>query len=152
MRALMRWDPFAELTALRRAMDRVFDEFVPARFREEEAELAFPVDVYETDKEIIVKAALPGVKPEEIDISVTSDSLTIRGESRHEEKVEKENFYRQEIRYGAFSRIVPLPAPIRAEEADAEYKDGLLTVKLPKKEEARPKTIKVRAKEAEGSP
>jgi len=147
MRALMRWDPFGELTALRQAMDRVFDEFMPARFRGEEVELTFPVDVYETEKEVVVKAALPGIKPEEIDVSVSDNAITIKGEARHEEKVERENYYRQEIRYGAFCRIVPLPAPVRAEEADAEYKDGVLTIRLPKTEEARPKSIKVRAKQ-----
>lgn len=151
MRALTRWDPFAELTALRRAMDRVFDEFMPVRFRPEEAELTFPVDLYETDKEIVVKAALPGIKPQEIDISISDGALAIKGEARHEEKVEKENYYRQEIRYGTFCRVVPLPAPVRAEEADAEYKEGVLTVRLPKTEEARPKTIKVRSKEPAGA-
>jgi len=128
-------------------MDRVFDEFMPARFRGEEVELTFPVDVYETEKEVVVKAALPGMKPEEIDVSVSDNAITIKGEARHEEKVERENYYRQEIRYGAFCRIVPLPAPVRAEEADAEYKDGVLTIRLPKTEEVRPKSIKVRAKQ-----
>lgn len=150
MRALTRWDPFAEISALRRAMERVFDTYAPLRIREEE-ELPFPLDLFETDKEVVVKAAIPGLQPEDIEISVSGESLTIKGESRHEEKVEKENYYRQEIRYGTFCRVVPLPAPVQVEAAEAEYKDGLLTVRLPKAEEARPKTIKVRGKEPAGA-
>ncbi len=150
MRALMRWDPFGEMSSLRRAMERVFDDYAPLHLRVEETELTFPIDFYETEKEVTVKAVLPGIKPEDIEISVMGDSLMIKGETKHEEKVEKENYFRQEIRYGAFSRVVPLPASVRVEEAEAEFKDGLLTVKLPKAEEARAKTIKVRSGEPAG--
>ena len=95
----------------------------------------------------MVKAVLPGIKAEDVDISVTGDALTIKGETKHEETVEKENYFRQEIRYGAFARMVPLPTTVRAEEAEAEFKEGILTVKLPKAEETRPKKIRVRTRE-----
>jgi HSP20 family protein len=146
----MRWDPFGEMAALRRAMERVFDEYGALRGRGEEPELTFPVDLFETDREVVVKASLPGVKPQDVEVSVTGDSLTIRGESRHEEKVEEENYFRQEIRYGAFARVVPLPSAVRVDGAEAAYRDGVLTVTLPKAEEARAKTIRVRAAEPAG--
>src|SRR3990172_5101451 len=99
MASLIRWDPFAEISSLRRTMDRVFDEFAGGLrpWRGEAAELAFPVDLYETDDTIVVKAMLPGLRPEDVDISVTTEGLTIKGEMKHEEKVERENYYRQEI-------------------------------------------------------
>lgn len=148
MRTLMRWDPFGEFGSLRRAMERVFDEYAPLRLREEEElELGFPVDVYEKESEVVVKASLPGVNPEDVEISVTGETLSIKGESRHEEKVEKENYYRHEIRCGAFSRMVTLPAGVSAEGAEATFKDGLLTVTLPKVAEAQPRRIKVRSGE-----
>jgi len=147
MTSLIRWDPFAEISSLRRAMDRVFDDFVPPRLWRGEVEMTFPVDLYETDDTIVVRAALPGIRADGVDISVTGDSLTIKGEGKHEEKVERENYYRQEIRYGAFSRTIPLPTRIDHERAAAEFADGMLTVRLPKAEEVRSKTIKVKAKE-----
>jgi HSP20 family protein len=147
MSSLVRWDPFAEFSGLRRAMDRVFEDFAPARtWRNGEAtELTFPIDLYETDDAVVVKAVLPGIKPEEVDISVQGDALTIKGETRHEQETKSENWYRREIRYGAFSRMIPLPVRVSYDKADAKFKDGLLTVTLPKAEEAISKTIKVSA-------
>jgi HSP20 family protein len=125
-------------------MDRVFDDFGRGGWRGGEAELTFPVDLSETESEVVVKAVLPGIKPEDVDISVSEGVLTVKGESKFEQKTEKENYYRQEIRYGAFSRSIPLPSRVNHEQADAEFKDGVLTVTLPKAEEVRPKQIKIR--------
>ncbi len=150
MTSLIRWDPFAEFGSLRRAMDRVFDDFMRPTIWRGEAEMAFPVDLYETDDTIVVKASLPGIKPEDVDISVSGDVLTIKGEIKHEEKVERENYYRQELRYGAFARTIPLPTHVAHERAEAEFEHGILTVRLPKAEEVRPKSIKVRTKEPAG--
>ncbi len=149
MTQLMRWDPFGEFSSLRRAMDRVFEDFTPRAWRTTESELTFPIDVSETETEIVVRAVLPGIKPDDLDISVSEGVLTIKGETRSEEKTEKENYYRQEIRYGAFSRSVPLPTRVEHERAEADFADGILTVRLPKAEEVRPKTIKVRPKQAQ---
>ena len=113
-------------------------------------ELTFPIDVSETESDIVVKAVLPGVKADDVDISVCEGVLTIKGESSSEEKTEKENYYRQEIRYGAFSRSIALPNRVDHERAEADFAAGILTVRLPKAEEVRPKSIKVRAREAEG--
>ncbi len=152
--SLIRWDPFSELSSLRRAMDRVFEDFMPGRtFRGEGVEMGFPVDMYETDDSIVVKASLPGISPEEVDISVTPEGLTIKGEHKEEQKTEHENFYRREIRFGSFARTIPLPSRVEYERAEADFENGLLTVKLPKAEELRPKSIKVktRGKELAGT-
>lgn len=89
---------------------------------------------------------MPGVKPEDIDITITGDTLTIKGEVKAEEKVEKANYIRRERRYGAFSRSLTLPTSVVAEKAKAEFENGVLTLTLPKAEEVKPKTIKVKAK------
>ena len=142
MRSVIRWDPLGEISTFRRAMDRVFDDF--GQNWRGETELTFPIDLSETENEVVVKAVLPGIKPEDVDISVSEGVLTVKGESKFEQKTENENYYRQEIRYGAFHRSVPLPSRVNHEQADAEFKDGVLTVTLPKAEEVRPKQIKVR--------
>ena len=143
MRSVIRWEPFGEFSTLRRAMDRVFDDF-GQDWRSGETELTFPIDLSETENAVVVKAVLPGIKPEDVDISVSEGVLTVKGESKFEQKTQKENYYRQEIRYGAFHRSVPLPSRVNHEQADAEFKDGVLTVTLPKAEEVRPKQIKIR--------
>lgn len=148
MTQLTRWDPFGEFSSLRRAMDRLFDDFAPSRAWRtgEAAELTFPVDVSENENDIVVKAVLPGVKPEDVDISVSEGVLTIKGETRSEAQTEQENYYRREIRYGAFSRSIPMPTRVNHEQAEADFADGMLTVRLPKAEEVRPRSIRIRAR------
>lgn len=149
MSSLMRWEPFRELISLREAMDRLFEEsFVRpwgTWLRPGEAG-TMAVDMYETDDAVVVKASLPGVKPEDLDISVTGDSLTIRGETKREEEVKEENYIRRERFYGSFCRTLPLPVPVVADDAEAEFENGVLTLTLPKAEEVKPKSIKVKAK------
>jgi HSP20 family protein len=145
--SIVRWEPFSDLMSLREAMDRLFEEsFVRPSHRVlapfGAGELA--LDVYETDDELVVSAAVPGVKPEEVEISITGDTLTIKGETKTETKVEKANYLRQERRYGAFARTVTLPTPIQADKAEAKFKDGVLTVIIPKAEDVKPKTIKIK--------
>jgi len=147
--AIMRWDPFRELAEMRRAMDRLFEESfgrVTRLLPWEEAAMAIPVDMYETEDNLVVRASLPGVKPEDVDISITGDSLTIRGEAKAKEEVKREGYYRQELRYGACARSLSLPTRVDADKADATFENGILTVTIPKVEEARVKTIKVKAK------
>jgi HSP20 family protein len=105
---------------------------------------ALAVDVYETENDVVVKSAIPGVKPDDIDISLTGDVLTIKGESKFEEEVKDENFVRREMRYGSFSRTVTIPAPVIADKAEADFENGMLTLTLPKAEETKPKTIKIK--------
>lgn len=144
--AITRWDPFQEMVSLRDAMDRLFQESVirpTARLLTREYGPA--MDIYETDSEVVLKCALPGVKPEEVDISMTGDLLTIKGETKVEEQVKQEDYYLQERRYGAFTRSVTIPVPVVAEKAEARFEHGILTLTLPKAEEVKPKSIKVRA-------
>jgi HSP20 family protein len=148
--ALTRWDPFREMMSLRDAMDRLFEEsFVrPARWLAPRLEGVgmLPIDMYETDEAVVLKAPIAGIKPEDMDISVAGDTLTIKGETKAEEEIKRENYYCQERRFGAFSRSVTLPVPVVAEEAEAVFENGVLTLTLPKAEEVKPKAIKVKAK------
>ncbi len=149
MTQLTRWEPFRDLVSLREAMDRLFDESV---VRPRGAALAprvrgaLAVDMYETDEDVVVKASVPGVDPDDLDISITGDTLTIKGESTREEEVEEENYVCRERYYGAFSRSVAIPASVEADKADASFEDGVLTLRLPKAEEMKPKSIKVKTK------
>ena len=142
MRTLVRWDPFAEFRTLRRTTDGFYG---PTTWRLHDSALTFPVDVTETDEHLVVKAALPGINPEDVDISVNEGVLTVKGETKSDETSDAENFHRREIRYGAFYRTIPLPVQVNDDKAEAEFKDGFLTVTLPKAEQARPKQIKVKA-------
>ena len=149
MAHLVRWEPFRDLISLREAMDRLFEEsFIRPRagWLAPLGAGALAVDMYETDQDVVIKSSVPGVKAEDIDITITGDTLTIKGETKAEEKVEKANYVRQERRYGAFSRSVTLPTTIVAEKAKAEFENGVLTLTLPKAEEVKPKAIKVKAK------
>lgn len=148
MTQIVRWEPFGEFSSLRRAMDRLMDDFSPSRaWRTGEAsELTFPVDVSETEDAVVVKAVLPGVTSQDVDISVSEGVLTIKGETRLQQETKKENYYRQEIRYGAFARSIPMPTRINHAHAEADFADGILTVRLPKAEEVRPRSIKIRAR------
>ena len=149
MANIVRWEPFRDLISLREAMDRLFEEsFVRPRtgWLAPLAAGALAVDVYETDQDVVVKSSVPGVKAEDLDITITGDTLTIKSETKAEEKVEKANYIRQERRYGAFRRSLTLPTTIVAEKAKAEFKSGVLTLTLPKAEEVKPRTIKVKAR------
>jgi HSP20 family protein len=148
--AIERWHPFTDLMSLRQAMDRLFeDSFVrPSRALEGLAEVAGPaLDIYQKPDEIVVKAALPGVKAEDVNIDITGDTLTIRGESKAEQEVKREDYLYQERRYGAFSRSVVLPSGVKSDKAEATMEDGVLTLRIPKAEEVKSKAIKVKAKE-----
>ena len=148
-RNLIRWEPWSDLMSLREVMDRLFEEsFVRPRvgWVAPLGARTLAVDVYETDDEVILKTAVPGVKSEDIGVSITGDVLTIKGETKAEEKVEKANYIRQERCYGAFSRSLTLPSTVVADKATAEFENGVLILTLPKAEEVKPKTIKVKAK------
>ena len=149
MSHLTRWEPFRELISLREAMDRLLeDSVVRPRSGEQVPRIAgtLSVDMYETDEAVKVKTAIAGIDPEDISISITGDTLTIKGETRAEEEVEDENYVCRERRYGAFSRSLTVPVPIKSNAAEAEFKDGILTLTLPKAEEVKPKAIEVKTK------
>jgi len=148
--AIERWHPFTDLMSLRQAMDRLFeDSFVrPSRTLEALSEVAAPaLDIYQTPSEVVVKAALPGVKPEDVSIDITGETLTVKGERKAEQEIKKEDYLYQERRYGTFSRSVVLPSGLKTDKAEATMEDGVLTLNIPKAEEVKPKAIKVKAKE-----
>jgi HSP20 family protein len=147
MADITRWDPFSDLATLRQQIDRMFDDVRPWRLVTGNGEAAyFPVDLLETADEVVIKASLPGVKPEDIDISVTGNLLTLRGEAKEEKEEKGETWYRRERRFGAFHRQFQLPTEVDAAKAQAAFEHGVLRLTLPKAEAARPKTIKVEAK------
>jgi len=132
-------------------MDRLFDESVlqPMRVWREGAErMPLDIDMYQTDKDVVVKAALPGVKPEEVDITVTGDTLTIKGEHKEEREEKQEGYLLKERSYGSFYRTLAIPAPVRSDKIEAVFDNGVLTLTMPKEEAAKPKQIKVKPKAA----
>jgi HSP20 family protein len=146
MTSVTRWDPFADL---RGTMDRLFDEGFSRPWRlipstnGEGYEATFPVEVSETDSDIEVKASLPGVKPDAVEITVANDVLTIKAEHRDTTEEKKRDYYRRELRYGSFYRSMTLPVSVDSDKAEATFENGVLSLKLPKAEALRPKQIKV---------
>ncbi len=143
MAELMVWRPIQDL---KREMDRIFQEFFGRAYYPEKGETvewAPAVDVSETEDAVIVKVDLPGVKPEDMEISLTDNMLIIKGEKKREEEEKKENFYRMERFFGSFMRAIQLPCEIQEEKIQATYKDGVLKIVLPKKPEEVKKVIKI---------
>ena len=144
MRAsITRFEPFHGVTSLQEQINRLFNE---AFDRSEEGSLtswAPAVDIFETEHELVVKADLPDVKPEDLGIRVENNILTIRGERKFEKKVSEDKHLRVERSYGSFSRSFSLANTVNTEAIKADYKDGVLTLSIPKREEAKPKQIKV---------
>jgi len=141
------WKPFRELGRLRNEMDRLWEDFFGERrfFAPAERLLHPSLDVAETKDRLMITAEIPGMDAKDIDISISGDTLTIKGEKKQEKEEKEENYHLLERSYGAFSRSIKLPAAVDADKVDATYKKGILKIALPKKEEAKPKEIKVKA-------
>ena len=151
MANLVRLEPAREMLSLREAMDRLFEESFlrPGSLGvSDSASAMLPMDMYETENDVVVKAAIPGVKPEDIEVTVTGDLLSIKGEFRteSEQKDEKRNYHRQERRFGSFCRQVTLPAGVNADACAADFENGVLTLTLPKVEEAKVKKVQIKSK------
>jgi HSP20 family protein len=143
---LTRWDPFGETTSLRRAMDRLFDEsFVGWSMGSSGQGGSVPLDVIERDDAFVVKASLPGVKPDDVELSVHRNMLTIRGEMGGESEKSEGQYRHRERWQGSFSRSVSLPADVNTDACEARFEKGVLTVTLPKSEQARAKRINITA-------
>jgi len=144
MASLMKWEPLESLSTLRREMDRLFENFFEGgsqRFWEQSRDPA--VEVSDTKETVVVKAHVPGMSKDNIQVNITDDTLTLKGEMKEEEKKEDKNYYRQEFRYGAFTRTIHLPSAVQADKATAQLKDGVLEISMPKSEEAKVKQIPV---------
>lgn len=153
---LVKWDPFGsirrrgnvfnELGGIQQEMNRLFDEFFGESHQELVEGTWLPaVDVSETGAEIVVKAELPGMSKDDIELNLQDNVLTVKGEKKQEKKEEKENYHRVERSYGSFSRSFTLPADVDQENVQANFKDGVLMITLPKVEEAKQKKIKIAA-------
>jgi HSP20 family protein len=147
MSNLTRWEPVREMMTLREAMDRLFDDaFTRPLSLRDGGSSAPAIDMYQTDNDVVVKAALPGFKAEDVQINVTGEVLTIRGELKHEEEQKEKAWHLREQRWGSFERSIALPTDVVSEKAQADFDNGILIITLPKAEEVKPKTITVKAK------
>ncbi|MFQ5830950.1 MAG: Hsp20/alpha crystallin family protein, partial [Candidatus Methylomirabilia bacterium] len=140
-----KWEPFRELADIQTEMNWLFDRFFgrPAQIASMDGLWAPVVDLYESNDELVVSAELPGVKEKEIQVTLTGDLLTIRGERTQKREVREEHYHRLERVFGKFERNIPLPIPVRSDKVKATYRDGVLEIRLPKTEEAKPRAIKV---------
>ena len=144
--AVSRWDPFRDLSVLQERMNRLFED-AGRGYRGDDAAATTTwspaVDIFETETEIMVKAELPGIERKDIALNLDNNVLTLKGERKFEKETRQENYHRIERSYGVFSRAFSIPAIVDEEKIRADYKDGILTIALPKKEQVKPKQIKI---------
>ncbi len=145
MTDITRWDPFREMFSMQKRLDRFFDEAVSQMPAVWSRDWDLALDVVEKEGEFVVKASLPGIDPGELEITYTDRVLTIKGEIKEENEVDEGQYHMRERRFGAFSRSLSLPAPVNEDGIQATYDAGVLTLLLPKSEEARPRRIPVKA-------
>lgn len=144
MKTIARWEPFHGVTTLQDQMNRLFnDAFERTGDESSLSSWAPAVDIYETDHDLVVKADLPDVDPKDLDIRVENNILTIRGERKFEKKVNEKDYLRVERAYGSFARSFTLANTVNSDAIKADYQSGVLTLSIPKREEAKPKQIKV---------
>lgn len=139
---LIRWQPMQEMEALRRQMDRVFEEMVDVK-REAQVTWQPAVELQDTEENIILRAQIPGVEAKDLDINVAKAAVEVAGERRYENKDSKRGYFRSEFRYGKFQRVIALPVAVQNDQVQAQFKDGILTLTLPKVTEARRQVVKV---------
>jgi HSP20 family protein len=149
MANITRFDPLGEMVSLRSAMDRLFeDSFVsPMSWRTIGGSDAVnpPIDVHETTDEIVVSAALPGMKADDVEITITGQNLTLSGEFKSDDEIKRDQYLYRERRYGTFRRSMQLPVRVQGDKADASFNDGVLTLRIPKAEEVKPRQIRISA-------
>ncbi|MBK8900334.1 MAG: Hsp20/alpha crystallin family protein [Anaerolineaceae bacterium] len=147
MNTMIRWNPFGEMARMRNEIDRLFEDAfnAPAGKWDRSTVWGFPLDVTENDETFTVKAAVPGMNPDDLDITISDSVLTIKGETRSEESREDERVHLRERRFGSFMRSISLPTPVESDNVDATYENGVLTLNIPKAEAVKPKRISVKA-------
>ncbi len=149
--ALIRWQPFQEIETLRRQMDSIFDEMTTAQ-RSPQMTWKPAVELKDTEESVILRVEIPGVEGKDLDIRVTREAVAIAGEHRYEKKAEDKGLFRTEFRYGKFQRVIPLPVAVQNDQVQAEFKDGILTLTLPKVTEARRQVVKVNLVDSAATP
>jgi HSP20 family protein len=146
MTTLTRWDPFREMMALRSTMDQLFnDTFRSMDWQSNQESLALPLEIAETKEAFVVTAAVPGIEPGALDITLSDNLLTITGEFKPQEAQEDVRYHLSEHQYGKFSRTITLPTAVQADQITANYHNGLVSITLPKAEAAKPKRIPVQS-------
>lgn len=142
---LVRWEPFREIDTLQRQMNRLFDNLTHLTPDGEHFGIAFipPAELHETPEALHLKLEIPGLEPEDLDVQVTAESVTISGERKEETRTEEKGMTRSEFRYGQFRRVIPLSTRIQHDQVHAEYKNGILNLTLPKADEERTRVVKV---------
>jgi HSP20 family protein len=147
--SIVKWSPLKELEDMRKDMDRLFEDFFAPvarrrRWLKPGVSVVVPnIEMYDRKNEIALKAELPGVNKEDIDLTITKDSITLKGEVKKDEEVKEEDYYACERSYGSFTRTIALPVEVDSEKVKASFKNGVLEIVLPKKEESKPKEIKI---------
>lgn len=143
--ALIHWQPFREIDSLQREMNRLFDSLTPTETSKENLGIAFipPAEMHETPEAFHLKLEIPGIEAKDLDVQVTAEAVSISGERKEETKTEEKGMTRSEFRYGQFRRVIPLSTRIQNDKVQAEYKDGVLSLTLPKAEEEKTKVFKV---------
>jgi HSP20 family protein len=151
MNSVIRWEPFRNVNSLQEQFNRLFEGSFPGRSSESNLTTWAPaVDIYETENELVLKADLPDINEKDLDIRIENNTLTVRGERKFEKQVNEDNYLRVERSYGSFSRSFSLPNTINTEAINAEYKNGVLTVTMPKRAESKPKQVKVNVEATNG--
>jgi HSP20 family protein len=144
--AIIRWDPFRDMVSLRERMNRAFDDVFANRGEDKDltpSTWAPAVDIYETENELVLSAEVPGIAEKDIEIRVEDNTLQLRGERKFEKETKEENYHRIERSYGSFYRAFTLPNSIDAETIKAEHENGILRVTMPKRQELKPRTVKI---------
>jgi HSP20 family protein len=141
---LTRWDPFQEMLNLRRTVDRLFDNASSDGEWPQSVVWGLAVDVVENKDDFIVKASIPGINPNDLDVSYVDDTLTIKGEIKSDNEAKENQYHLHERRYGSFARSITLPVKIKGDSIQASYENGVLTLRLPKAEEVKPKRIAIK--------
>lgn len=147
MNYISRWNPYRDLALMRRSMDRMMDSIYEGEYPET-VTWGIALDVVEKEDAFVVQASLPGVKPEDVDVTFSNNTLTIKGEVRSDEEKEDSRYHLRERRFGLFSRSITLPRGINGEAIQASYNAGVLTLNLPKHEEIKPRRIEIRSVES----
>jgi HSP20 family protein len=143
--ALIRWEPFREINSLQREMNRLFDDMARTTTTRENVGVAFipPAEIHETPEAIHLKLEIPGMEASNLDVQVTGESVSISGERQEETKTEEKGMTRTEFRYGKFQRVIPFSTRIQNDKVEADYKNGILSLTLPKAEAEKNKVVKV---------
>ena len=144
--SISRWEPFKEMLTLREAMDRLFEDSIVRPNRtsgDGGVGMYLPLDIYTTKEAVVIRASVPGVNPADVEITIVGDTVSIRGEIKAPQ--DEGTFMLQEQRYGPFSRSIQIALPVQADQAQAQFENGILTLMIPKAEEIKPKVIKVKS-------